>query len=545
MQSGGVSFDEAFKLVGGHGSFQLKSSIGLWLSLLHGFILLFGFQYSLTIPSLICKDKAGLETCSEETACRVGEFIFDPHEIKSAVSEWTLLCGMKYHIFILIAIVGVGFSIGILVLGKLAEIYGRKKTLFFGIIHSASTGFVLICSRTPWFFSTIMFFCSLSLPASIIIPYVWIFELSDKPFRPIFYLLNTVLVTMAFAIAYAASNYFLSWRASVIASVIFGLIAIFPLRSLKESPRFLACNLGRYSKARKILKFISEVNKKESFQEKLEGEAFNEYEKAGKISTHVSDQPSGATAVLALDESTLEKEKHEDKGIHIGFKYVFFSRRLRKMLFRCSFSWLIVGFELGIIVSQSKYFINYSLFELTISCILCLLLSTQAAIFGNKIGTRRSTMIASAFFIIACAIPLLTYIDSPMLKTVSSYGLIITFPAIFSVITFLFIITQESFPTYGRCLASFLCLFFMICSFAIGYSIQYLHIPQKIILWAVSLVLIPSICLYHPDSLYEENFDGAADTSSIEITVQATKKPPSHQKSNSSSFQVMSEELSA
>lgn len=106
---------------------------------------------------------------------------------------------------------------------------------------------------------------------------------------------------------------------------------------MEESPRFLACNLGRYSKAKKNLQNIALTNKCPPFEEMLEGEAQNEYVQTEKISTHVSDMISGATAVLPIDAKFKEIENHDKKG-KIGYFNIFENARIRKNFLKCIFA---------------------------------------------------------------------------------------------------------------------------------------------------------------------------------------------------------------
>lgn len=97
---------------------------------------------------------------------------------------------------------------GIVLSGKLAELYGRINTLLSGILISILSEFVLTCSLSPRFFLVLILFCGISISSSLTIPYMWIFEVVDKAFRPHFYFLITIPVMISFGITNLTINYF-------------------------------------------------------------------------------------------------------------------------------------------------------------------------------------------------------------------------------------------------------------------------------------------------------------------------------------------------
>lgn len=157
-----------------------------------------------------------------------------------------------------------------------------------------------------------------------------------------------------------------------------------------ESPRFLASNQGKYSKARYILNCIAKFNNKQPFAEMLEGEKVIGYQEANNpvqpnentfISSKYSFVPifNGIVSVAESESSDIKRYTCIDLIKLLS---------LRKQFFVMTLLWFIISFSYyGVVFSIPHYIgnpqINGGIMALaeTISCIII-------AFLLNKIGRQ-------------------------------------------------------------------------------------------------------------------------------------------------------------
>ena len=197
------------------------------------------------------------------------------------------------------------------------------------------------------------------------------------------------------------------------------LIWVPALFKFYESPRFLASNQGKYSKARYILNCIAQYNKSQPFTEMIEGEKVIGYQETNPQS-HPSESTSTSQKYSFVPISNGIVSVTESETIDIA-KYSCFDliklASLRKTFLVMSSLWFILSFSYyGVVLSIPHYIgnpqLNGSIMAIAES-ISCLVMSFLL----NKIGRQMGFVINFGIAGICCLMAL-AFIHSSCSNTI-------------------------------------------------------------------------------------------------------------------------------
>jgi len=536
----GLGFDEALRRVGGHHLFQYKAVLATGLISLHASLFIVSLPFLLETPPLLCDHSGTLVPCEESEACG-SKFIIDPKMPRTITKDWNLVCENKFYTWFIPLIFIGSLSAGILIWGKVAERFGRSTALIWGTILSCLCEFVLFCSASPWFFSTTLLVLAISISTSVVFPFVYLVEVVDPPYRPLFFLYNSLVLLGGLFVVPNVSYSIREWRALVIASLVVPVVC-FPLflKALEETPRFLAFNQSRYIQARDVFKKIAETNSKTMFEEQLEGEVLNEYDQASinrsdrsSIMDHTVDLSGGVVA-----EDPREREEDLERGQKCSyFDLVRFSS-LRCRTFTNVFTWICLGLAFEEITSIELSFETYYWYSIVIGAgsALALVLFSSLSFF---IGTKKSGMINAALCLV-----LVVVCSLEVSEELKLYLKVVCKVSVFPLVTSKLLMTVEHFPTPVRALGTSLCLFLgmkvlIVCGLIRSYVSQ-----EVLIQSCVGLVGAISLSFLYPASRTKLLDDVVEEIATNTGNFGNASSPKNNQRQNrGSSYQNFSEEI--
>ncbi|CAG9330242.1 unnamed protein product [Blepharisma stoltei] len=308
-----VSFEDAIQTIGGHHRYQkllVALVSGIWA--IQAFFII-SLKFSLISPTLECSVNS--DDCCK-TIYKIAET--SPY---NAAREWDLVCDDKYKIDLINVCFYAGLGIGIFLLSWLANAWGRKPVIFTCLICAAVSLIAACLSVSAEFFMGCCMAIGFFIGGIYMTCLAYLIEAVSIKFRGLY----TGAIFVAWGCGMLLMSLFSllvdSWRIQFIVIAFFDISMTPIVFKFHESPRFLAANRGKYSKARYILNNIAHINSQQPFVEMLEGEKVIGYQEDHSIST--SSQPSDSTqssrkysfipiskGIVSVTEAELKNVKH-------------------------------------------------------------------------------------------------------------------------------------------------------------------------------------------------------------------------------------------
>ncbi|XP_072512619.1 solute carrier family 22 member 2 [Salminus brasiliensis] len=194
------------------------------------------------------------------TACKNG-WQYDYEHRESFVTEFDLVCDHAWLVDVFQAVLGVGFLVGSIAFGYLADKFGRKMSLMLSNILNAVTGILVAIS--PNYISLVVFraFHGFGVKGGWMSAYVLITELVGVEYRRnvgvLFQMFFSFGILILALIAYLIPN----WRWLQVAFTVPYIIFLAYYWFVPESPRWLLSQ-NNSSKAVEITQAMAKENKK-------------------------------------------------------------------------------------------------------------------------------------------------------------------------------------------------------------------------------------------------------------------------------------------
>lgn len=375
-----VTLDEALTTVGGHGRYQIHLLIiisGIWMSQA---LFMMNLPYLLSNPNLNCID----QECCEEG------FKIPEDSVSNAANEWKLFCGKEYKTTLISLAYFIGLGIGTYIISYLANRFGRKIMTITGLILTSVTLFVCAASPSAEFFMVFSLISGIFVGGTTMTSFIYVHEIVDGEYRNVF--AGIIFAAWGFGMMLMSLvNWIITqWRIHMIIIGTANILWVPFLFRFYESPRFLASNQGKYSKARYIINCIAQYNQKQPFTEMLEGEKVIGYQETNpRTVASESTSTSSKYSFVPISNGIVSVTESESTVIK---RYSCFDliklNSLRKVFLVMSFLWFILSFSYyGVVFSIPHYIGNQQLngtimaLAETISCI-------SMAFVLNKIGRQ-------------------------------------------------------------------------------------------------------------------------------------------------------------
>ena len=242
-----ISIDEAISLLGGFRQFQwlLDAAFCLILTPIAFQILLMTFAaidspWVCVVNSTICKLN-GTQTPSEQARCDMPrtEWTYVHEKHFSLSTEFDLSCENAWITHLLTSVVFIGWAIGAIVLGSIADNYGRKKVIY------PSTAIIIIVGLICSFLGNITmivicrFVIGFFIPGANVQTYILVLEYVGSRQRPLagFILFISFQVNLC---VLALQAYFIqSWKILSVVCTAPYLLALLTYAFVPESVRWL------------------------------------------------------------------------------------------------------------------------------------------------------------------------------------------------------------------------------------------------------------------------------------------------------------------
>ncbi|CAF3355901.1 unnamed protein product [Rotaria sp. Silwood1] len=196
------------------------------------------------------------------------EYVYERrYYTKTLVEEWTMVCDRLHYRSTAQMIFFVGYMVGSIVFGMLADKYGRRPIMSVSFILMSVSGFLCAFGPQPIYgfwpsyviFVTARFLLACSTRGISVSGFV----LGSEIVGPSKRLLTGIVIEYFFAFGQLFlalfANYIRTWRALTGAISIFTVPFIFFYFILPESPRWLVSQ-GRFDEAEKVLRYIAAKN---------------------------------------------------------------------------------------------------------------------------------------------------------------------------------------------------------------------------------------------------------------------------------------------
>jgi MFS family permease len=194
-----------------------------------------------------------------------------------------MFCDNHYLAIGIYAAVILATVLGLFLAGWLGDNFGRLKTLRYILMSSVLGQFLILFAATPVYYAIVNAFVALSLAPLVMLPLVWLCEMTDNSSRGLFMSCAVFCFILGEVFVSFCKMFVGSWRHLVAIDIGIGVTALLLTYTLPESFRYFAGVKRRFIKARTILNRIAEANGRETFDEKLQGEEQNEYNATGGL----------------------------------------------------------------------------------------------------------------------------------------------------------------------------------------------------------------------------------------------------------------------
>ncbi|XP_001628786.3 organic cation transporter-like protein [Nematostella vectensis] len=188
--------------------------------------------------------------------------------VHTIVTQFDLVCDNSFHAWLANSMLFFGWALGAIILGMIADKYGRRSVLFPSAACVIAITFSMSFAQASWVVIALRFFSGFFLGGSILTMFVLAAELVGPAKRALSSTMVWFYFTLALMVLGLQAYFIKDWKLlCIISTVPFVFIFIF-WKFIPESVRWLLV-VGRKDQAREILEQVAKVNKKEMPKEDL------------------------------------------------------------------------------------------------------------------------------------------------------------------------------------------------------------------------------------------------------------------------------------
>lgn len=252
-----MEFDHVLRIIGEFGPHQRRLYVLLNLSLIPA-----AFQLLLQVfvgaePRWTCSGSSTNETCKRNSSvCIETEYSSKSYTI---VAEWNLVCEHAFKADLVQSVLMAGTLFGALILGALADKYGRRKIWYISFTGLLMFGFASSFAPTYKIYILLRFLTGFFVGGEILSAFVLATELIGPSYRGFAGTMAQCFFTFGLLVLPIVSYLVRDWRTlSVLVSLPFCVFILF-FRIVPESARWLIIR-GRLAEAEDILSIIARKN---------------------------------------------------------------------------------------------------------------------------------------------------------------------------------------------------------------------------------------------------------------------------------------------
>jgi len=259
--------EETFPYIGQFGRFQIRLLVILTLMKIPQSAFILMMYFVAMNPSWKCAENS--VECSwnhtfssdDQLRCNMSREAWQYTESKtfSLVTEFDLVCGKEWIIYLCSSVYFLGWAIGSLVFGNIGDLFGRRKALFPSFIAMLVVGGLSVLSPTPLVFAASRFLIGFFNAGMIMSLYVLATEFVSSKHRPVPTLIFSFLFPIGSILLACAAYLIKDWKVLLLIFSLPFLPLMLCWRLVPESIRWLHSR-GRLSKVEKLISKIAESN---------------------------------------------------------------------------------------------------------------------------------------------------------------------------------------------------------------------------------------------------------------------------------------------
>eukprot|EP00794_Sanderia_malayensis_P010680 gene10680-11814_t len=291
----GLTIDEILPMIGEFGKFQIILEIIFCIMIFPGSMAVLLPYFAQHDPgwrcasnSTICKLNGTITSSNKndfEKRCNMprSEWQFTQPKDYSVVTQFDLSCEMEPYNLLATSMVFIVWAFGAVVLGWLADKYGRKLVLIPSTAAIAIIGFISAFSPSFIFYAVSRVLIGFFIPGNGVQLFVMVSEFVGPRHRPLAGITLWIAFTLSIALLGVIAYFVRTWKLLIIiCTAPYFLVFIF-VKFIPESIRWLCLN-GRTEDAMEIIKRIAKVNGRSAPDAKLaEIEKDNNEKSSGNI----------------------------------------------------------------------------------------------------------------------------------------------------------------------------------------------------------------------------------------------------------------------
>eukprot|EP00794_Sanderia_malayensis_P020161 gene20161-22136_t len=218
-----LAIDEVLKYTGEFGLYQKVLEFIVCISYTAGIYQIFLPYFAVYNPPWRCVANSSL--CTLTGSFKRGEqhyedrCSFPRHEWEytqqkdySVVTEFDLSCAREDLKYIDTSLFFITWAIGSIILGWLADRYGRRKIIFISSVMLLSAAFISAFSPAYWFYVLTRAVIGLFSPGFLVMPFIYLSEVVGPKYRPLTGIMLFVVGSMAICIVGLHAYFIRKWR---------------------------------------------------------------------------------------------------------------------------------------------------------------------------------------------------------------------------------------------------------------------------------------------------------------------------------------------
>ncbi|CAN1843334.1 Sugar transporter ERD6-like 5 [Linum perenne] len=136
------------------------------------------------------------------------------------------------------SIMTIGGMLGSLVNGKMADLIGRRYTMWVSEVFFVASWFIIAFAKVPWLLDLGRFIMGFAVAITAYVVPVYIAEITPKNIRGTLTSTHQFMITFGFSVVYLVGTV-ISWRALALVGAVPCLLQVFGIFFIPESPRWL------------------------------------------------------------------------------------------------------------------------------------------------------------------------------------------------------------------------------------------------------------------------------------------------------------------